>query len=125
MRSVARDRLAVRAGASVGVIDKGKTDEIPVLTIIDSESGEARSQVVADVTGRSLRRVISENVEMAESVLHTDSWNCYTTLGQEFSDDQAGRPTGWANTCATGSARTAARASSRSSSEAWMARTTT
>ncbi len=67
----------------------GKTDKIPVLTIIDSKSGEARSQVVADVTGRSLRRVISEKVEMAQLALHADSWNGYTTLGQEFSDHQA------------------------------------
>lgn len=61
-----------------------RTEKIPVLSLISTETGEVRSRVVTDVTGATLRKVISENVDMAGSVLHTDTSQSYVTLGQEF-----------------------------------------
>lgn len=55
-----------------------------VLTLIDSESGEARSKVVPDVTGATLRKAIAEQVDMAGSVLHTDEAAGYGTFASEF-----------------------------------------
>lgn len=61
-----------------------KTDKTPVLALVNPETGEVRSHVVADVTGHTLRKVISEQVDMAGSVLHTDEGGWYEQLGREF-----------------------------------------
>lgn len=66
-----------------------KTDKTPVMTLICSEDGEARSQVIANVSAKTLRKVITENVEAARSVLHTDSAPGYRQVGQSFRDHQA------------------------------------
>jgi transposase-like protein len=61
-----------------------RTDKTPVLSLINAETGEARSRVVPNVTGAVLRKVMSENVDIPASVLHTDSGPQYKVLGQEF-----------------------------------------
>ena len=63
---------------------KAKTEKTPVLALINAETGEARSAVVADITGHTLRKVISEQVDMAGSVLCTDESGSYRQLGREF-----------------------------------------
>ena len=63
---------------------QGKTDKTPVVSLIDANTGEVRSRVVADVTGKTLRKVISENVEMARSTLHTDSAGAYEAIGADM-----------------------------------------
>jgi transposase-like protein len=63
---------------------QGKTDKTPVVSLISTETGEVRSQVVANVTGKTLRTVIADNVEMAEAVLHTDSATGYDGIGNEM-----------------------------------------
>ncbi len=45
----------------------------PVVSLIEASSGQIRSKVVADVSGKTLKAVISEYVDMPVSVLHTDS----------------------------------------------------
>ncbi len=55
-----------------------------VFTLIDTESGEARSRVVPNVTGNTLGAAIKANVDPAGSVLHTDKWKGYIPVGQEF-----------------------------------------
>lgn len=60
---------------------KGKT---AVLSLIDQRTGEVRSRVVPDVTGATLRKVISEQVDMANSTLHTDEAASYVTFSHEF-----------------------------------------
>ncbi len=69
-----------RAGAA--------TKKIPVLTLIDRSSGEARSAVIRDVNGATLRKAIAEQVDMAGSTLNTDAAPAYRQLGQEFTDHQ-------------------------------------
>lgn len=55
----------------------------PVLTLIHKESGQARSRVVPDVTGRTLKRAMQEQVHNS-SILHTDEARAYQTFGWMF-----------------------------------------
>ena len=63
---------------------QGLTDKTPVVSLIDTATGEVRSRVVADVSGKTLRKVIRENVDMAKSTLHTDSAQAYKGVGAEM-----------------------------------------
>ena len=63
---------------------QGVTDKTPVVSLIDAETGEVRSKVVADVAGSTLRSVISEQVEMARSVLHSDGAHPYKAIGRDM-----------------------------------------
>lgn len=60
----------------------------PVLSLVNTSTGEVRSAVVPDVTGATLRKVIAEQVDMAGSTLHTDAGKQYRPLGQEFIEHQ-------------------------------------
>jgi transposase-like protein len=64
----------------------GSDSMTPVLTLIDKGTRVARSRVVPNVTGATLRKAISEQVDMGQTTLHTDSALSYTT----FSTDLAG-----------------------------------
>jgi transposase-like protein len=68
-------------GSGKGLIETAKT---PVLSLINAGTGEIRSRVVPRVTGANLRKVISEHVDMAGSVLWTDEANFYDQIGREF-----------------------------------------
>ena len=61
----------------------------PVVSLISKETGEVRSRVVPNVTGENIRRVIREQVNMRESILHTDEAQVYDRIGDEFIDHQA------------------------------------
>jgi hypothetical protein len=61
-----------------------KTEKTIVLSLVNAVTGEVRSRVVPDVTGHTLRKVIAEHVDMAGSVLHTDSGKQYISMGREF-----------------------------------------
>jgi transposase-like protein len=68
---------------------QGKTDKTPVLTLVNMVTGEVRSQVVPNVTSTTLRKVISEQVDMANNELITDAGRFYLGLGQEFASHQS------------------------------------
>jgi len=57
---------------------------VPVLSLVNKETGAVRSHVVADVNGNTLRKVMSEQVDMAGSVLYTDGGMGYRQMGAEF-----------------------------------------
>lgn len=59
----------------------GKTT---VLSLINTDTGEVRSRVVPDVTGPTLRKALAEQVDLASSVLHTDTWRGYLPVGAEM-----------------------------------------
>jgi transposase-like protein len=61
----------------------GKTEKPSVLALVDTTTGEVRSQVVADVKGDTLRSVLSEQVEMGATTLVTDEWSGYKVLSAE------------------------------------------
>jgi transposase-like protein len=60
------------------------TAKTPVLSLIDADSGEVRSQVVARVDGNTLRKVMAGQIDMAGSTLWTDDGSWYNQIGQEF-----------------------------------------
>jgi transposase-like protein len=55
-----------------------------VLSLIEQATGEARSVVVPDVTGATLRKAISEQVDMPSTTLHTDEGSGYKTFAGEL-----------------------------------------
>lgn len=61
-----------------------QSDKAPVVSLINAETGEVRSRVVANVDGANLRKFMSEHIDMAGSELWTDEGNWYRQLGQEF-----------------------------------------
>lgn len=75
---------ANRHGHKPGKGGQGTTTKTPVLSLVDRATDEVHSRVVPDVTGATLRKVIGERVDMAGSVLHTDSGKQYNELGKEF-----------------------------------------
>jgi transposase-like protein len=68
---------------------QGKTDKTPVVSLINAATGEVRSKVVANVGGDTLRAVITEQVEMAKSTLHTDSAGAYDAIGADMAGHSA------------------------------------
>ncbi|MDE3222542.1 MAG: IS1595 family transposase, partial [Acidobacteriota bacterium] len=56
-----------------------------VVALISAETDEVRTKVVTTVSGPNIRRIIKENIEVKESVLHTDSAGVYKTIGKEMS----------------------------------------
>ena len=55
-----------------------------VLTLIDKETGEARSRVIPNVTGATLRKAIAAQVDMPNTTLHTDELLGYRSIASEF-----------------------------------------
>ncbi len=55
-----------------------------VLSLINQETGEARSRVIPDVTGATLRKAIAAQVDMASTELHTDDNYGYRVLRPEL-----------------------------------------
>ncbi|MEX2269355.1 MAG: IS1595 family transposase [Acidimicrobiia bacterium] len=53
----------------------------PVLSLVNHETGEVRSEVVRDVTASSLRSVIEREVDLPATVLHTDESTPYVRIG--------------------------------------------
>jgi len=61
-----------------------KSAKTPVFSLIDAETGEIRSRVVTDVTANTLRKVMTEQVNMAASTVHTDAGRWYNDVGRQF-----------------------------------------
>jgi|SRR5579872_459329 len=66
-----------------------KTDKTPVLTLVHHETGEVRSQVVPNVNGRTLRKVIREQVDMSWTLLHTDESRAYNVMDRELAGHES------------------------------------
>ena len=60
------------------------TDKTPVMSLINLETGEVRSQVIPNVQGKTLRAVIEANVDMANTVLNSDSLKGYIAIGADM-----------------------------------------
>ncbi len=60
------------------------TAKTPVLALIDTNTGEARSKVITDVAGPTLRKAIANQVVMSGSTLMTDEGPQYNQIGREF-----------------------------------------
>ncbi len=66
-----------------------KTDKTPVLTVINPDTDVARSTVVVDTTGKTLRKVIADQVDMAASDLMTDESTSYKSFSSEWASHQS------------------------------------
>lgn len=77
----ASQRKPVRIGPDHGNLN---TDKVSVLSLINATTGEARSAVVPDVTGLTLRKAIAEQVDMAGSRLYTDGGPGYRQFSADF-----------------------------------------
>lgn len=64
--------------------DRMMDNKTPVLSILNTTTGEIRSKVVPNVTGATLAAEIRKQVSTFDSVLHTDEWKGYTQIGKEF-----------------------------------------
>lgn len=73
-----RDYTAGRAG--------GPYDKTPVLSLIDSDTGQVRSRVLPRVDGSNLRKAIAEQVDMPNTVLHTDKSASYNVVARELAE---------------------------------------
>lgn len=83
-----KNRHANRPNASAPVpVRPGEnkhTDKVPVLSLINKDTGEVRSRVIPDVTGATLGKAIAAQVNASGSHLHTDSWVGYGQIGRQF-----------------------------------------
>jgi transposase-like protein len=74
-----------RHGHHYGKGGQGRTAKTPVVTLVDTSTGEARSRAIPNITGRTLRDVIAETVDMPHTILHTDASNAYDVFEHELS----------------------------------------
>lgn len=75
---------ANRHGHRKGEGGQGVSDKTPIMSLVHKQTGEVRSTIVANVDGKNLRPVLNEHVEMADSVLHTDTARAYIKAGKKF-----------------------------------------
>ena len=67
---------------------RGGMGKTPVLSLIETHSGEVRSAVVPNVTGATLGRVIRQNVDAPNSILMTDERYGYKPIGRWFASHE-------------------------------------
>ncbi|HEX2576072.1 MAG TPA: IS1595 family transposase [Aquihabitans sp.] len=80
------DAVPVKPGSREGGPGWNKAS---VLSLLDTRTGEVRSQVMLDVTGKSLRKAIADQVQMSGSVLWTDEAKAYRMVATEFAAHEA------------------------------------
>jgi transposase-like protein len=64
-------------------------NKTPVLTLIDTESGQVRSRVLPRVTAATLRKAIAEQTDLPSTVLHTDRSASYIDVSREVAAHHA------------------------------------
>lgn len=62
---------------------KSLANKTPVVALVE-RGGQVKTQVVANVTAKTIRRVIAENVDPSNSRLMTDEHPSYTSIGRSF-----------------------------------------
>ena len=71
-----------------GEKERGFDHKMKVVTLIDRETGAARSNVVTEVTTQTVTKIVMENVAR-EARLMTDQAKVYVRVGAEMADHQA------------------------------------
>lgn len=82
-----KHRQGTTPGHVVRTTGKGKggtKDKTPVLALICKETGEARTRIITDVTGATLRKAITEDVDLPVSTLYTDALPAYRAIGRDM-----------------------------------------
>ncbi len=67
------------------------TPKIPVLALVNTDTGEVVGEVVTDttVTGGTIGKFFANHVDASTSVLHTDESKLYPAIGKQFVDHQS------------------------------------
>ncbi|HEX9450427.1 MAG TPA: IS1595 family transposase [Burkholderiales bacterium] len=67
-----------------GVSKRGRgTSKTPVLAMVERSGGHVRTQVLPNITGKTLRKAVMEQVDQA-SRIHTDELGGYVGIGKYF-----------------------------------------
>lgn len=67
-----------------------RDDKVPVLALVNENTGEVRSKVVPDVTGFTLRKAMSDlGADLPNIRLHTDGAKAYEFINYEFASHHA------------------------------------
>lgn len=82
-------RPSNRHGHKRGKGGQGQTDKTPIMALVSHETGEVRSTAIPNVSGDSLRAVLSEHVEAAKTHLHTDEAAAYPPIVADFASHSA------------------------------------
>jgi transposase-like protein len=69
------------------ITGRGMVDKIPVVTLVNRETGEARSQVMRTVTGENIGKVLHEHVSPSASLM-TDTASVYPKAGKQFASHE-------------------------------------
>lgn len=81
-----RDRNRVRQSQDVTQLapwESIKDSKTPVVTLVNRETGEARSQVMRRVTGTNIAQALKNNIETSADLV-TDQAAVYGAVGQQF-----------------------------------------
>jgi transposase-like protein len=60
------------------------TDKTPVLALVNRETGEVVTEVVTSVNAGNIGKFLGHNVDITNSVLHTDESRVYWPVGAQF-----------------------------------------
>lgn len=63
---------------------QGETDKQPVMSLVSIETGEVRSVAVRNVNSATLGPILRGEVDVAATVLHTDTAGAYAPIGKQF-----------------------------------------
>jgi transposase-like protein len=63
---------------------RGAHNKTPIVSLVNKETGEVRSQTTRFIAGPDLRKIIETHVDTSASVLHTDGWKGYVSVGEQF-----------------------------------------
>ncbi len=72
-----------RPGTSKGFAGTPK-DKTPVLALVDKATGDVRTRILTEVTGPSLRKALSEEIDLPATVMHTDGAATYKGMRSQF-----------------------------------------
>jgi transposase-like protein len=68
---------------------QGRHDKTPIMSLVSRETGEVRSQVIANVKPATLRSVLHEHVDPERTHLHTDGARNYRLIARDFASHEA------------------------------------
>ncbi len=92
-KNVHASKLAAQRPEKIGAGEgrpNQRTDKTPVLALrVNGETGEVVTEVVTSVNAGNIGKFLGRNVDIANSVLHTDESRVYWPIGGQFQSHEA------------------------------------